>query len=77
MKIQLLTFGNIAEAVGSQVMDIDDVTSTDQLREKLYLFYPELKTRRFAIAVNEVLTTEDTLIRENDIVALLPPFSGG
>jgi molybdopterin converting factor small subunit len=31
----------------------------------------------YAIAINESYATDDMLIQENDVVAIIPPVSGG
>jgi len=39
--------------------------------------YPVLKNKSFKIAVNQQMATNNTVINENDEIALLPPFAGG
>jgi molybdopterin synthase catalytic subunit len=36
-----------------------------------------LREKRLLVAVNEVLATEETVVRDGDEIALMPPFSGG
>ncbi len=52
--------------------------SLASFKEELGKKYPHLAERKYVIAINQqVIKDENYLIAENDIVALLPPFSGG
>jgi len=49
-----------------------------ELKKKLLLKFPKLKNiEEFAIAVNEEYAEDDLVLRENDVVAIIPPVSGG
>jgi molybdopterin synthase sulfur carrier subunit len=76
MNLTIKSFGQLAEITGAAELQMQaaDLTS---LREALIHRFPELKERKFALAVNKQLITENTSFKENDVVALLPPFSGG
>ena len=40
--------------------------------------YPQLKEiNSYAIAINESYASNETVLKENDIVAIIPPVSGG
>ncbi|MBG6233627.1 molybdopterin converting factor small subunit [Pedobacter sp. CAN_A7] len=52
-------------------------TDTDDLQAQIGKLYPVLQSKNYLIAVNEFIVTENTTLEENDLVALLPPFSGG
>ena len=40
--------------------------------------FPQLKNiNTYAVAVNEIYATDDVVLKENDIVAIIPPVSGG
>ena len=48
------------------------------LKKDLLLKYPKLKNiEEFAIAVNEEYADDDLILKENDVVAIIPPVSGG
>jgi molybdopterin synthase sulfur carrier subunit len=76
MNLTIKSFGQLAEITGAAELQMQaaDLTS---LRQALMDRFPELKERKFALAVNKQLITENTSFKENDVVALLPPFSGG
>lgn len=75
MEIKVISFGQIAEITGKEFM----VEATDLESLKLYLIqkFPELSDRKFAFAVNKKLVQENIILNQNDVVALMPPYSGG
>lgn len=75
MEIKVISFGQIAEITGKEFM----VEALDLESLKLYLIqkFPELSDRKFAFAVNKKLVQENIILNQNDVVALMPPYSGG
>lgn len=75
MEIKVISFGQIAEITGKEFM----VVAVDLESLKLYLIqkFPELSDRKFAFAVNKKLVQENIILNQNDVVALMPPYSGG
>ena len=77
MKITILFFGQLAEITGTSNIKLSDIADTDDLRNKLQQQFPALEKMTFSIAVNKKMTQENTILKPEDEVALLPPFSGG
>ena len=77
MKIKIQLFGPLTEICNGYQIENELVADTHTLLEILKEKYPALKTSVFAIAVNNQLRKENTLLQEDDTVSLLPPFSGG
>ncbi len=77
MEINLLVFGQIADFTGKNMWKISGVHNTDDLLQKLITDFPDLKSLSYSIAVNKVIIRENTLLANDDTVAILPPFSGG
>ena len=73
----VLTFGAVKDIVGNSHLQVEDVTSTEELKAKLESAFPRLKNISYAIAVNKEIITGTTAIDSAATVALLPPFSGG
>jgi molybdopterin converting factor small subunit len=65
-----------ADITGNSV-SINDVVDTDGLMDLLHTRYPALAESKYVIAVNKQVITSNTLLNENSVVALLPPYSGG
>lgn len=77
--MEIKIFAGIKEKVGIDVIDIpagDEITVAD-LKERIYIEYPELDGEVFQVAVNEAFQTDDYTVKSGDVVALIPPVSGG
>lgn len=75
MKIKILAFGQITEITGSELFI--EAHDTAVLKSALQIEFPALADKKYAIAVNNKLVAEVTALKENDVVALMPPYSGG
>lgn len=75
MNLKVKYFGMIAEALGkeSEVLHVNFLT-VDQLQQH---YRNKIKNVNYKIAVNHNLVDGNYLLKENDEVALLPPFAGG
>ena len=76
MNIHIILFGRLADIAGNSVF-VNDAADTDSLINVLHNTYPALAEAKYVIAVNKQVITSNTLLNENTVVALLPPFSGG
>ncbi|MGZ3846864.1 MAG: MoaD/ThiS family protein [Flavisolibacter sp.] len=76
-KINVLTFGAIADIIGNKSFLMEGIDSTEKLQHILEDKYPSLRTVQYAIAVNEEIIQTPVLLENNSTVAILPPFSGG
>ncbi len=77
MEINLLSFGQIVDITGKPALKLSGIDNTDDLSKKLIELFPLLKSIKFSVAVNKQVIQKNTLLNQNDTVALLPPFSGG
>ena len=80
MIITILLFGILRDVVGESKLDraVNSNATLGMLREDLAKEFPELNNyKNYSIAVNEVYAENDCIIKENDVVALIPPVSGG
>lgn len=75
--IKILVFGQLTETIGSSLLELPFVHELGTLKEELYKRYPQLRERRFVLAVNKLICLEDHKLQVGDEVAVLPPFSGG
>ena len=80
VKITVLLFGIATDIIESTSLEVVlpincNVTSFKNL---LVTQHPELKKMSaYAVAINESYATNETIIKENDIIAIIPPVSGG
>lgn len=78
--MKILLFGIVQDIVGSSSIEknLSREISVAQLQEEMLIEYPKLKDiKKFAVAVNESYAQENDLIKNTDIVAIIPPVSGG
>ena len=80
MKIRILTFGAAQDITGAAQVELDlpEAETVAGLRAALYVRYPGLtRLSSLLFAVNTQYASDETRVRENDEVALIPPVSGG
>lgn len=77
MQIRIILFGQLTDIVDSSTLTLTGVADTNGLINELNKLYPALADTKFMIAVDKQTITENTILKEDSVVALLPPFSGG
>lgn len=80
MNINLLLFGITTDLLGTSSLNIELESNSSVADFKLMMQkkYPQLvNLHSYAIAVNEEYAQDDVLLKENDVVAIIPPVSGG
>lgn len=81
MKIHVLFFGVLTDIAPSELRsyEVSSGTSINDLMAKLTATYPDLGPRfdHVAVAQNERITARSSKLAEGDVVAFLPPVSGG
>ena len=80
MKITVLLFGIIRDIIGENTLELDleKAILIEQLKQDLLKKYNNLQQySNFSIAVNEEYVDLNYVLQPNDVVALIPPVSGG
>ena len=77
MDIKIVLFGQLGDIAGSDSVLLKSVSDTRELQEQLKEQYPAVAASKYIIAVDKKIVKENTPLHENNLVALLPPFSGG
>jgi len=80
MKINVLFFGILKDIVKKSTLEIEvaENATTDVLKTSLLQRYDGLQQfSNFSIAVNEEYADANYVLQNNDVVALIPPVSGG
>lgn len=77
--MKVLYFAHLKEIINIKEEQITLNQDYSVLNFKQYLVekHPELKDETFQIAVNEEFVQESSVITDKDVVALIPPVSGG
>ena len=77
--ITILLFANLREEVGLDQLIISEKQemTVKQVKEWLKASYSLQSLDKVMVAVNEEFVTNEEMIKVGDIVALIPPVSGG
>lgn len=76
--IKILLFAHLSEEVGEKEIEIEAVGYTvAKVKQKLLAEYPKLPLDNVFTAVNEEYTNEETMLQDGDVIAFIPPVSGG
>jgi molybdopterin synthase sulfur carrier subunit len=75
--LTLLAFGQLTDITGQSTWQMESVTDTDHLKTILVEKYPALAQSKYLVAVNMEVVRGNVELKSGDVVALLPPFSGG
>lgn len=77
--MQVLYFAHLKTVVAKEKEQIElhNDYSVLEFKQYLYEMYPNIKEEAFQIAVNEEIALNHSKITNDDIVALIPPVSGG
>tara|TARA_B110000211_G_C13943805_1_gene492962 strand:+ start:567 stop:809 length:243 start_codon:yes stop_codon:yes gene_type:complete len=80
MKVKVLIFGIIADLIGesSIIIELKEASYIRDLKQQLIAAYPQVKNyTNFAVALNEEYALDTTKIKAKDVIAIIPPVSGG
>lgn len=76
--ITILLFAQLQENVGaSQIMIEQEALTIERLKEVVQQQYPALSLGHVMTAVNEEFVLDEEIVRAGDVVAFIPPVSGG
>lgn len=77
MEIQIISFGKISEFINNQNIDVEGISNTDELKLYLEQSFPDLAGMKYKLALNKNLVQQNLKIQDKDMIAIMPPFSGG
>jgi sulfur-carrier protein len=77
MEVKVLFFGVLAEVSGTSIKHYQDVRSIGDLKLRIQDDFPEIVHYVFRISLNNEITDYDLVLKDGDVVALMPPFAGG
>ncbi|WP_212936187.1 molybdopterin converting factor subunit 1 [Bacillus hominis] len=77
--ITILLFANLREEVGSEKLVIIEKRemNVQQLKKWLEDKYQLQTLNKVMVAINEEFVTDEEIVKAGDIVAFIPPVSGG
>lgn len=74
---ELRVFGNLADHVSAHVLEVPADATVAQVRTLLESHYPGLREVTYRIAVDHLMADDHQVLHASQVIALLPPFSGG
>ena len=81
--IRLIYFASLRTIAGKdeETLDLDQETNIQQLGERIRKTTPQIGEmilgKKIMVAVNQDVAQLDTVVKDGDEIAFLPPFSGG
>ena len=80
MILNIKYFGVLAEITKKKeeqlVLEGYNMT-VNSVKLKMESAYQELQKNNYSIAINQAMAGTDTTIKDQDVIAFLPPFAGG
>ncbi|WP_456402067.1 molybdopterin converting factor subunit 1 [Persephonella sp.] len=81
MKVKVLYFSSLKDKLkrSTETMEIPEGINVEMFLKHLTDKHPEIKesVSSVMVAVNEEYASKDKTLKEGDIIALIPPVSGG
>lgn len=80
MTTKILLFGITTDLLGASSLDLEIPVNSSiaDFKQHLLAKHPVLENiNSYAIAVNESYASDEIIITENDVIAIIPPVSGG
>lgn len=80
MKLKLICYGITKDIIGDfeKEMEVDNVQTIGDLKMELMKQFPDfVRLTSLRIAINTEYAADDSLLKNNDEVVLIPPVSGG
>ena len=77
MELRIMIFGQLIDIINNNELTLTGIADTNSLVSELNKRYPALAGTKYMMAVNKQTVISNTILKEDSIVALLPPFSGG
>ncbi len=77
MKIKILFFGILTDISKETNIELNNINNVTELKSYLFKTFPKIKDIDFRIALNKEIILDNVSFKNNDEIALLPPFAGG
>lgn len=78
-RVKVMYFAEIKEILqtNSENIDIKESIDVESFKQVLFERHPSISNKKFQVAVNEEFVQKEDIIQPTDVVALIPPVSGG
>lgn len=77
MQVKVLFFGVLTEVTGTSCKHYKEVKDISDLKHRIFDDFPQVVHYDYRISLNNELIGSNCMLKNDDEVALLPPFAGG
>ena len=77
MVIKILAFGMLNGILPAEITIQNEEIDLESFQNLLKENYPLLAKYDFTVAVNHAIVNQNMALKNGDVIALMPPFSGG
>lgn len=77
MVIKILSFGMLNGILPAEIIIQNEEIDLESFQNLLKENYPLLGKYDFTVAVNRAVVNQNMSLKNGDVIALMPPFSGG
>jgi molybdopterin synthase sulfur carrier subunit len=75
---KIMLFAHLRDVIGEEAINMPLAGKTvEEAKDILMEKYPALKLDTVMMAINEEFAANDEVIQDGDVIALIPPVSGG
>lgn len=75
--IKVLFFAQLQEQIGNELELHENLNSVGEVKSYLEAQYPVVNLNQVMTAVNEEFALDEEIVKDGDVIAFLPPVSGG
>ena len=77
MVVKILSFGVLNGILPTEIIVDHEDIDLDTFQELLKENYPSIGKHNFSVAVNHAIVNRNVTLKDGDVIALMPPSSGG
>lgn len=76
--IKILLFAHLQEEIGKDTLLMDtEACTVQQVKNFIHAHFPTVNLNQVMTAVNEEFSFDEDAVKDGDVIAFLPPVSGG
>lgn len=77
MVVKILSFGVLNGLLPAEITIHNEEIDLESFQNLLKENYPSIAKYDFTVAVNHAVVNQNVALNNGDVIALMPPFSGG
>jgi molybdopterin converting factor small subunit len=77
MVVKILSFGVLKDLLPAEITIHNEEIDLESFQKLLKENYSSIAKYDFTVAVNHAIVNRNVTLKNGDVIALMPPFSGG